>query len=218
MKEMTLTSAEVLGTADTHEPKRRGNRATRVPAIIEVAINVFATQGDAGFTQRRIAGDADIRLRTLQHYFGTREELLHATLEAFTLRTLERYRAIAGDKHKPPEARLDAFVDDAFSNLTGPASKVSAFVIEAWSLAERDEHVDAVMRKVTAQFQEIFTGLVASINPTLTSGECALRGALLLSQLQGLVVFIRRAGDNAPELESLRTATKVVWKALSTAA
>ncbi|MGF6785905.1 TetR/AcrR family transcriptional regulator [Paraburkholderia sp. 35.1] len=217
MKEMTITSAEMLGSSAPAEPRRRGNRTTRVPEILEVAISVFATEGNAGFTQRRVASDAGIRLSTLQHYFGTREDLLRATLRAMANRYLELYRTLARDKLRSPEARLDAIIDEAFAALTRPGTSTSAFALESWSLAEHEDFARDLTAEITGEFQEIFAGLVAKINPALTSGECALRGALLVSHLQGLVVFIRRAGDNAPDLGAFQTAAKVVWKALSKA-
>ena len=72
------------------------------------------------------------------------------------------------------------------------------------------------MAKISGELQELFTGLVGKINPALPTGECALRGALLVSHLQGLLVFTRRAGDHVPDRDAFRAATKVVWKALST--
>jgi AcrR family transcriptional regulator len=218
MKDIAITSAEVLGQTPATTPRRRDGRATRVPAIIDASMNVFATEGNAGFTLRRIASDAGISLRTLQHYFSTREDLLRTTIEAFSTRYLERYRALARDKLYSPEARLEAIVDNVFSIFTGSSSSASAFVIECWSLAEHEEFVREEVAKIEGQFMEIFAGLVAKISPTLTSVECTLRAALLLSHLQGLLVFIRRATDNKPDLDAFRLATKVVWKAISKAA
>ncbi|WP_233810447.1 TetR/AcrR family transcriptional regulator [Paraburkholderia sp. HP33-1] len=217
MKDLTISSAE-LGKLADDEPRRRGNRTTRVPVIIEVAIEVFASEGNAGFTQRRIASDAGIRLRTLQHYFSTREELLRATIEAFTDRYFEHYRTIAQDKLRPPEARLEVIVDEAFSVLTSAGgNRVSAFVLECWSLAEHEPFLHALMAKSTADFQDLLAELIAQINPTLASAECTLRGALLLSHLQGLVVFLRRSNANTLDRDSFRHAMKVVWRALSKA-
>ena len=218
MKEVRITSAEVLGTMDTSPPKRRGNRATRVPAIIEVSMNVFNSHGNAGFTQRRVAGEAGIHLRTLQHYFSSREERLRAVFEEFNQRYLDRFRSIAQDKSRSPEACLNAIVDETFAVLTETGINVSAFVLEAWSLAEHERFAHDVVAKGCDEFQDMFAKLVARMNPSLTAGECTLRGALLLSHLQGLAVFIRRAGDNKPELDAFRHATKVVWKGISTAA
>lgn len=218
MKEVRITSAEVLGTTDASTPKRRGNRATRVPAIIEVSMNIFNSHGNAGFTQRRVASEAGIRLRTLQHYFNSREELLRAVFEEFNRRYLDRYRSIAQDRFRSPEACLDAIVDETFAVLGEAGKNVSGFVLDAWSLAEHEGFARDVVAKGCDEFQDMFAKLVARINPTLTTGECTLRGALLLSHLQGLAVFIRRAGDNKPDLDSFRHATKVVWKGISTAA
>lgn len=217
MKDLTISSAD-LGNMAADTPRRRGNRSTRVPAIIEVAIEVFASEGNAGFTQRRIASDAGIRLRTLQHYFSTREELLRATIEAFTNRYFEHYQTIAQDKARPAEARLDVIVDEAFSVLTAPGgNRVCAFVLESWSLAEHEPSLHAVLAKSTADFQDLLANLIAQINPSLSSGECTLRGALLLSHLQGLVVFLRRSESNTLHPDSFRHAMKVVWRALSKA-
>lgn len=213
MKELTIPSVELQG----REPRRRGNRATRVPEILEVAIRIFAAEGNAGFTQTRVAGDAGVRLSTLQHYFGTRENLLQCTIKEMGQRYLERYRALAKSKVRSPEARLDAIADDLFAELANPASSMSAFALQCWSLAESEAFVNELMAEINVEFQELFGGLVAKVNPKLASGECVLRGALLLSHLEGLMVYIRRTRENLPDLDSLRVATKAVWKALSAA-
>ena len=216
MKEMTITSAEMLGSSAAAKPRRRGNRSTRVPEIIEIAINVFATEGSAGFTQRRVASDAGIRLSSLQHYFSTREELLRATLETLGKRYVDLYRKLAKDKLRSPEGRLDAIADELFAILQS-GSNASAFALEWWALAEHEAFARDLLAEMMGTLQETFAGLVAQINPSLTSRECALRGALLHSHLVGLIVIIRRAGGISPDINDLKAATKVVWKALSTA-
>jgi len=216
MKEMTIATEAML-TAAEDAPARRGNRTTRVPAILEVAIQVFATQGNGGFTQRRIANDAGIKLRTLQHYFSTRETLLRATIEEMIRRYVERFLAIARDRNRSPAASLNAIVDEAFDMLTGAHMNVSAFALECWALAEHEPFARDMMEVLTGQFQTMFMELVAKVSPALTMGECALRGAQLTSQLYGLAVFLRQAGNNRPDLDAFRQITKVVWKALSEA-
>jgi AcrR family transcriptional regulator len=217
MKELTITSAALQETSESGERKRRGNRTTRVPAILEASIRVFATEGNAGFTQRRVASDAGIRLSTLQHYFGTRDELLRSTIEEMGKRYVQRYRALARDKLRSPEARLDVIVDETFAALTGPGTSLSAFALHCWSLAEHEAFVNELAININGEFLELLAGLVAKINPALPSAECMLRSALILSNMEGLTVFVRRAGENAPDLDALRAATKVVWKALSNA-
>ena len=68
MKQMTTTAAEMSVTKSEGEPRQRGNRATRVPEILEISISSFASEGYAAFNQRRVASGPGIRLSTLQHY------------------------------------------------------------------------------------------------------------------------------------------------------
>lgn len=217
MKELKISSAEIRGLEPMPEPTRRGNRQTRVPEILEVAIRVFAAEGGSGFTQRRVASEAGIRLSTLQHYFGTREELLKSTIEEVAKRYVTEYREIARDKTRPPEARLDRIVDNVFSNLASTDSPVGAFALHVWSLAEHERFAHEMLEEVQREFIELFAGLVAKLNPSLPSSECTLRGGMIDAHMLGLIVFVRRGGDIGPDRESLRVATKAVWKALSLA-
>lgn len=215
MRDISITSAAVLDRPD--EPKRRGNRATRVPAILEVAISVFAAEGNAGFTQRRVADEAGIHLKTLQHYFGTKEELLRATIEEMSTRYLESFRGIINDAQRPPEARIEAVVHEMFSSFSRLSNGLSTFAMESWVLAERDEFVHRIVADKINEFENMFAELVANMNPALTAEECGLRGALLVSHLHGLIVYMRRAREKAPDAAAFLRATKAVWMAISRA-
>jgi AcrR family transcriptional regulator len=214
----SITSEEINGKHIGSASRQRGNRTTRVPEILEVAIRVFAREGNAGFTQRRVATDAGVRLSTLQHYFGSRESLLQSTIEEMGKRYLQRFRLLADDPQRTPEARLEALLDETFDALTAPDNVVSPFALEVWCLAEHQSSVRDLMVQVSGNFQDLFSKLVAEINPALARDECRLRGALIYSHWQGLIVFLRRSGQNTPDVVAFRKATKVVWKALSNAA
>ncbi|WP_028205110.1 TetR/AcrR family transcriptional regulator [Paraburkholderia nodosa] len=215
MKSLTIA----LDCAGENDKKgaQRGRRETRVPEILEAAIRVFANEGNAGFTQRRVAAAAEVRLATLQHYFGSRDSLLQATIAELAKRYLSRFRQIAEDASRAPEARLEALLDETFDALTGPGNVVSPFALEVWCLAEHHEMVREMDEAVSGEFQTLFSGLVAQMNPKLATSECQIRGALIYSHWQGLIVFLRRAGRNTPNLRSFKHATRVVWNALSTA-
>lgn len=202
---------------DSDEPKRRGNRTTRIPEILEVAIDVLAQHGNSGFALRRVASDVGIHLATLQHYFPTREDLLRAAMEEVATRYLTLYQSLVNDNNRPPEVRLDAIVDVAFDELTKSGTHIAPFCLEGWSMAEREEFARNLVTRFNRQFQETFAGLVAKINPSLTSRECTLRGRLLYSHLAGLIVLVRPVHGSTADSEALRAATKVIWRALSTA-
>jgi AcrR family transcriptional regulator len=217
MKDLTITSDEIRGASALPESKRRGNRTTRVPEILEVAISVFAAEGYVGFTQRRIANQAGIRLRTLQHYFSTREELLRSAIQELARRYISGYRELAKDNARSPNDRLERIVDQVFDLLTGPHGFAGAFALHCWSLAEHEPFVNGLMAENQGELIALFAGLIAKLSPSLPSGECTLRAELIVSHLHGLVVFIRRRGDNTTDWDAFRVATKALWKALSNA-
>ncbi|EKS71809.1 TetR family transcriptional regulator [Burkholderia sp. SJ98] len=215
MKKLTLTSAAMLEQSIVDPVKRRGNRQSRVPEIIDVSINVLIAAGYAGYTINRVANDAGIRLSTLQHYFPSREALLRATIEEISRRYLERFRHFAENKSHSPQARLETIVDDAFVELIKPGLPASIF--ESWGLALHEPFARDVVVEMQKQFTRLFAELVGEINPQLSSAERELRGALIMSSLEGLVVFLRWSNDSASKLKTYRNAVKVVWSGLSRA-
>ena len=215
MKEISITSTDLNGEADEPEIRRRGNRATRTPEILECAMRVFSSEGAAGFTQRRVAAEAGLRLSTLQHYFGTREELLRSTIETMGRRSFGLYRELMKDKTRAPEAILDVIVDNMFTSLSEPDVSVGAFAVQCWSLAEQEDFARELVSGINGELQDIFAYIVGRISPSLTASECTLRGALILSSMFGLVVYRRHGGYNMPDLDALRAGTKAIWRALS---
>lgn len=215
MKKLTLTSAAMFDPQTAAPARRRGNRESRVPEIIDVSINVLIAAGYTGYTINRVANDAGIRLSTLQHYFSTREALLRATIEEIAKRYFERFRGFAENRSRPPLARLEAIVDDAFAELAKPGLPASIF--ESWGLALHEPFARDVVVEIQSRFNGLFAKLVGEINPGLSMEELELRGALIMSSLEGLVVFLRWSKDSVPQLRAYRKAIKVVWSGLSKA-
>ncbi|KXV04138.1 TetR family transcriptional regulator [Caballeronia megalochromosomata] len=212
MDNLTIALSGITGVEK--KTALRGRRETRVPEILEAAISVFASQGNGGFTQRGVAAAANIRLATLQHYFGSRDLLLRATIEALAQRYLNRFHELAEDNRMTPEARFHSVLDETFNTLTRTDNVLSPFALECWCLAEHHPDMRELMEGVSERYQSLFSTLVAQINPDLAAQECRIRGALIYSHWQGLIVFLRRSGRNAPDLEAFRKATAVLWTAL----
>ena len=215
MKKLSLSSTAIFDPQTPASARRRGNRDSRVPEIIEVSINVLIAAGYAGYTINRVANDAGIRLSTLQHYFSTREVLLRATIEEIAKRYFERFRKFAENRSRSPQARLDSIVDDAFADFVGPG--LSAGVVETWGLALHESFARDVVVDVQKQFSRLFAQLVGEINPELSVEERELRGELIMSSCQGLVIFLRWCDDDVSRLHAFRRAIKVVWSGLGKA-
>ncbi|QGZ65281.1 TetR/AcrR family transcriptional regulator [Paraburkholderia acidisoli] len=216
---MSTPTSGIDGQARTgprgQSARRRGNRTTRVPAILDAAIQIFAASGDSGFTQRRIASEAGIQLGTLQHYFDSREALLKAAIEESSRRYMTISHEIVQQSKLSPTGRLEAFVDHTFDTFTARDSIISPFAFECWSLAERHEWMREIMQRVSETYHSLFSDLVGQINPKLTVEETWVRGAFIYSHWQGLMVFLRRSSFGLEHPTILKAPVKEKWVALA---
>jgi AcrR family transcriptional regulator len=215
VKKLTLSSTAIFDPQTATSVRQRGNRESRVPEIIDVSINVLIAVGYAGYTINRVANDAGIRLSTLQHYFSTREALLRATIEEIAKRYFERFRRFVENRNRSPQARLESIIDDAFADFVKPG--LSAGIVESWGLALHESFARDVVVEAQKQFTRLFARLVGEINPELSMEERELRGALIVSSCQGLVIFLRWSEDDASRMHAFRRAVKVVWSGLGKA-
>ncbi|AQV99308.1 hypothetical protein BJN34_36135 (plasmid) [Cupriavidus necator] len=215
MEKLIFTSADLQGTAGGAHARRRGNRATRVPELIEASIRVFAREGYGGYSINRVAADVGVRLSTLQHYFVNRDALLIATIREVYGRYIDRYSRLGTNRLQSPEARLITIIDEFFDDILVVDSDVTPFVLECWALAEHDAGVAELVGEGNKQFQQIWLDLIAAINPSLPRQECAIRATLIEAHAQGLMALCRRGGPGLPERETLRQSTKALWRAMS---
>ncbi|CAG2150687.1 HTH-type transcriptional regulator BetI [Cupriavidus yeoncheonensis] len=218
MDKLEFTSADLHGAGDARRAKPRGNRSSRIPELIEASIRVFARDGYGGYSINRVAAEVGVRLSTLQHYFGTRDQLLVATIREVYGRYIDRYARLGANKLQPPEARLNTIIDEFFDDILVVDADVTPFVLECWALAEHDPAIAELVGAGNKQFQQIWLDLIAEINPALPEQECAIRASLIEAHAQGLMALCRRGGPDLPERQTLRHATKALWRAMSHAA
>ncbi|WP_025597315.1 TetR/AcrR family transcriptional regulator [Burkholderia sp. WSM2230] len=215
MERLTFPSEAIFDVEDLAPSRKRGNRQSRVPEIIEVSINVLVAVGHAGYTINRVASEAGIRLSTLQHYFSNREELLRATIQAVADKFRDSFERMVKDQSRSPRERLDGIVDDAFEELAKPGLALAIF--ECWGVALHEPFAHELVTQLRKEYKAMFAGLVAELNPTLSPEESALRGSLLLSSWEGLATYLRWNDDTPARLAALRKAVKVIWAGISNA-
>ncbi|MBY4867740.1 TetR/AcrR family transcriptional regulator [Burkholderia anthina] len=213
MDKITIASEDMPGTREKARPTKRGNRASRVPEILEASMRVLTSEGYAKYSVNRVAAETGILLSTLQHYFPSREHLLRETIREYVSRYVGRYRMVASNKLLSPHQRLDAIVDTFVDDFG--ESDAAGFVLEVWALAEHEPFAAELVNATNGQFRQMFDQIVNETSPFLSTEERAVRSALLTAHADGLVLFLRRSGDQAPQLSAIRQGIKVVWRALA---
>jgi len=156
--------------------RRPGNPDTR-QAILDAARSEFAARGFAGTTVRAIAATAGVDPALLHHYFGTKQQLFLATIEIPVDPSMV-VDAVADGPREGLGLRLASTVLGVWESPAGPALIA----------ALRSALVDPAVARMVREF--LFSQVIGRV---LRQVDCppeqvSIRGALLVSQLAGVLV------------------------------
>lgn len=188
--------------------RRKSKGAERVREILEVGRMLFATEGYSRFTMRTVASRAGMKLGNLQHYYKTREQLLQAVLENVMFSYDGHYMELPGAHNGNPKKRFQTIVQFLIEDLKNPLT--SGTFLELWALAERHTFAAAIMDRMYRHHRKNIAGLIRALNPTLPEIDCALRAALIASQIEGLTILVAHKKPRYRELKGLE-AQAVRW-------
>jgi AcrR family transcriptional regulator len=158
--------------------RRPGNQDTR-EAIVEAARQAFAARGFDRASIRSIAASAGVDPALVHHYFGTKDELFLATVNAPINPAELLPRVLTGDRDELPERLIRTFLSVWDHPVSGPAAValVRTGLAHDWSARMLREFLTSrIIRRVVSHLE---------IDPA----EQPLRGTLVASQLIGLAII-----------------------------
>jgi AcrR family transcriptional regulator len=155
--------------------RRPGNQDTKA-SILETARNTFAEKGFDKASIRAIAADAGVDPALVHHYFGTKEKLFLATMNAPINPAELIPQALDGPREEAGE-RLVRLVLSVWDSPAGSAALAmfrSALSNEWTARLLREFVVTQILRRAVAEI---------AIDPA----EAPLRAALMATQITGLL-------------------------------
>ncbi len=169
------------------EPRRR---APRAEAIIADAVRLITEEGYGKFTLRKVAARNGIKLATLQYYFKTREALVNAVLDQVLLDYQERFNEGNPELYASiaPEHLLEFTIDFVLKDVQRVES--SNFFFQLWAMSCHDASAARIQEKIYALYRKTFSELIKMLNPALSAAERNIRSIVIVSMLDGLMLFI----------------------------
>lgn len=160
----------------------------RAHAILLAARALLASEGYAGLSMRRVAQDAGMSLSNVQHYYGSKEQLLEAlllyTMDEFQAKMDRIAVAMAG---RPQVERFLTTIDMFLDEITDPVTH--AIFFEIWALASRHPFASELMGRMMARERKAVYGLIRGLNPAIGDEEAMQRAVLIVAQVEGLMLF-----------------------------
>ena len=156
--------------------RRPGNQDTR-QSILEAARQVFAERGYDQASIRAIAAQAEVDPALVHHYFGTKEKLFLASMNAPVNPAELVPKALDG----PPEEAGERLVRLMLSVWDSPAGAAAVAMMRS---AMSNEWTARLLREFVVT--QILRRAIAEL--TVDAAEAPMRAALVATQVAGLAV------------------------------
>ncbi|WP_135506215.1 TetR/AcrR family transcriptional regulator [Roseovarius aestuariivivens] len=173
------------------------------PRLRDAALRLFAQDGYAAVSMRRIAQEVGVQAGALYNYIPDKQTLLFELLQAHMQDLLAAWRACAPGPDADPLARLEAFTRFHIRFNTQRADAVFISYMELRNLSpENFAAIEGLRRTYETTLEDILRAGVAQGAFTVT--EPRITAMALISMLTGVNTWYRGAGRlSLPEVEAL---------------
>ncbi len=187
----------------------------RARDILQSAREIFAAEGYGGLSMRSVAAHVGVSLSNVQHYFGSKDTLI----EALLLDSLNQFQEkidhiVASMVGKSRVEQFLATIDMFLEEMGDPVTRGMFF--EFWALATRNTFASALMEKMQVRERKAIFKLIQGMSPRISDEDCIIRAALIVAQVEGLMLFRLRNRPKRPELEGLEKAAREAVLRLAT--
>ncbi|MBL4893858.1 MAG: TetR/AcrR family transcriptional regulator [Emcibacter sp.] len=172
--------------------KKSAKSEDRIHRIMQVTHEQILAVGLRNITLRSIARQCAIHLKTLQHYFPTKNDLLKAIYQDIIDDYLPPLTEIL---HLPedPMPRFNRVLDELFRFVDDLNNQ--RFFIEIFSMAQNDDEWMQLLDQKFFAFYNRIGDLLAELNPDLNRKEGRKRALAMGAMMEGMMLFL---GDNKP--------------------
>ena len=163
-----------------------GMEPLRRRALIDAAIGAIGERGSLDVTMSEIAGRAGVSSALAHHYFGAKDDLLHATMRHLLAELGADLRAAIAATGSPRE-RVEAVIAVNFSEkqfCTGTVAAWLAFYVAA-------QHSQPMRRLLAIYARRLHSNLMSGLSGMLPRPEAARLAEGIAAMIDG--VYIRRA-------------------------
>jgi len=168
-----------------------GMEPIRRKALTDAAIEAIGAHGSMGVTMSDIAGRAGVSPALAHHYFGSKDQLITASVRAL-LRDLRTDAVSALKAARTNRARISAIIAVSFSD-----KQFSDDVVAAWLAFYVDAHRAPELRRLLAVYaRRLHANLMSGLTPLAGEHDAERIAEGAAAMIDGL--YIRKALGTGP--------------------
>ncbi len=178
----------------------------RVNQILDASARLFAREGLAIFSVRKVSSVLGLNTRNVQYYFPTKKHLLISTVQyVFTIfaEEIDEFMKLPG---RSPQERFISYVDYLLESIRDPL--VRGFLLHTWSASASDGDVADMLGAVNGNYRKHLAELMKPLNPSLDEGERWRRAAILQAIIDGLILTVGPGGKTPADIIGVEKSVK----------
>ncbi|HAB15747.1 MAG TPA: hypothetical protein DCE44_04775 [Verrucomicrobiales bacterium] len=171
--------------------------------ILVAARDTLKDVGYASFALREVASRAQVHLKTLQYHFKTKGSLIEETLNySLTRHYYDSYISLFNSLQTSSHEEL---IEETvrFLVFDGAQGGTSSFFFDLWAMAMRDEDAKLAVDHFYSRYRRLMAWLISNANPKIGGQAVELRAALIIAQIEGLMLFLNQDMPKHAELSNL---------------
>lgn len=169
-------------------------RSPRAREILDAGRELLANEGYSNFSLRRVASDVGVHLRTVQHYFKTKDSLMREVLWD----TVIYYKKIFEERvNKPglePVQRFRLFLEYLMSGFRERST--AGFFLQLWAHAHHNEDAALILDRMHNVHVSEISRYMDAMDVDISDKKRKQRAAMIVAMVEGiaLVVSYRKSG------------------------
>lgn len=179
----------------------------RAQQILQAARLIFAAEGYAGLSMRRLAAELGMSLSNVQHYYQSKDLLIEAVLVFIMNSFQSKIDNITNALDNSSRIqKLNSTIDMFLDELNDPVTHGVFF--EIWALAGRNAFASALMDKMLARERKAIFKLIQGMSAEISDQQAMQRAILIVAQVEGLMLFRLHKNTQNADLMALHTALR----------
>jgi len=166
---------------------KRESSKKRNLEILEATRVLLSEKGYDKLSLRKIAAITGIHLKTLQHYFPTKEILIKSTLE-YVISLYDKKVQEISTHSSDPEKNFKNYIKYLIEDTKN--IQTAGFFYQLWAMSHVDEKTNNIMNKMYLDHTNNIENLIETLNPDMGNHMRKHRAVMIAALIEGMMLFV----------------------------
>jgi len=166
---------------------KRESSKKRNLEILEATRILLSEKGYDKLSLRKIAAITGIHLKTLQHYFPTKEILIKSTLE-YVISLYDKKVQEISTHSSDPEKNFKNYIKYLIEDTKN--IQTAGFFYQLWAMSYVDEKTNNIMNKMYLDHTNNIENLIETLNPDMGNHMRKHRAVMIAALIEGMMLFV----------------------------